>query len=279
MKKHIYSFFILALLCISSFGQTKPKVIYLCFNKTVHLLFNTKVVYVDVGIDDILWKMEDNMTKLATKVDNFPETSLVVKTSDEIIYSFILRYAVNSDTLIYNIPESYGISSNKSQKRLEIKEEKDSITTAKEEKDTLWKACKFVLSQSQNIKDVDDIEKDVFVSLTNIFVYQDKLFFHFKVFNWSNINYDVDCFDLTVTDKKRIKVSTIQPIIIKPIFTYNNFDRLPAQEMKEIVIVTKKFTVPDKKSLQFELKEIDGGRNFLFTIDKNLIYKAPALVE
>jgi conjugative transposon TraN protein len=279
MKKLFYFISLFFLICSSSKGQAKPKTIYLSFNKTVHLIFNSNVKYVDAGLEDILWKKEENMVKLATKSENFQETSLVVKTGDEAIYSFVLKYAPNIDILLYNISGSCGIMVKKNPKVEEIKIVNDSVNKVKDEKKEMEQTCKLVLTKEQNITDIDEFEKDVFVSLTNIFVYKDKLFFHFKVINNSNINYDVDYFYLTIQDKKKARASTIQPSNIDPVFTLNNFDRLPAQETKEIVLVTNKFTVPDKKILKFEMKESDGGRNFLFVIEKKLIYKAPALDE
>lgn len=202
MIRYLFSILLLFSFTIVANSQDKPKIIYLSFNKTVHLLFNSKVKYIDAGIDDILFKKEDNMAKIATKVENFPETSLIVKTVDEIIYSFIIRYASNSDTLIYNIPVSSGLSLNKNINTSETKIVTDSVSKVKADNDTLEKVCKKVLGKKQTIKDLEDIENDIFVSLTNIFVYHDMLFFHFKVINYSNINYDVDCFNLSITNKK-----------------------------------------------------------------------------
>ncbi|MDP4186553.1 MAG: conjugative transposon protein TraN [Bacteroidota bacterium] len=278
MKK-TFLFFLALIIGISSFGQTMPRKIYLSFNKTVHIIFSSEVKYVDVGLEDILWKKEENMVKLATKTEGFQETSLVVKTKDETIYSFLLQYAPNSDTLIYNIPAGSGLLVKQEGKNEGEIIRNDSILRERKEKEDIEQACKQVLTKKQDIYNVDEMEKNVFVSLTNVFVYKDRLYFHFKVNNNSNINYDVDYFNLTIQGKRKIRSATLQSSNIEPVFTLNNFDRLVAKQTKDIVIVTSKFTVPDNKRLKFEMKETEGGRNFLFTIDKDLIYKIPVLMD
>lgn len=276
MRKSVLVLFLLV--CVGAYSQN-PKVIYLTFNKTVHLFFSTEVKYKDVGTEDVLCKPMEKIVKLAPAVENFQETNLTVQTKDNRVYSFILKYKTDIDTLIYNIPESQGLLV----KTNDVENEKivvnDSILLEKEKKKEFENNCQLVLKKKQRIFDTDETEEEITVALMNVFVFNDKLYFSFKVVNNSNINYDVDYFYLTIQDKRKLKKSSIQPNNIENVFEFNKFDRLPAKEVKEIVIVTDKFTVPTKKKLYFEMKEQNGGRNFLFDIEESLIYKAPALIE
>lgn len=270
---------LLFLLSLTLFGQATQKVIPLTFNKTVHLFFDSNISYVDAGLEDILWKSEGNMLKLATRIENFEETNLVVLTDEGKAYGFILRYAKDNDTLIYNVPAVMGIyvkSSNQiNQNNIQV----DSLLKQKEVSLDYDKNCQIALKKKQRIFGIDQAQSDVFIALINIFVFNDKLYFVFTSINNSNIAYDVSSFNLILRDKRKSKKSSIQPTMIDLTYSYNSFDKIPENSTKNIVLVTEKFTVPKGKKLYFNMAETNGGRDFIFYIDENMLAKSPSLID
>ena len=272
-------FFLACLISIPAFNQGSSKIIPLTFNKTVHLFFEDNISYVDAGLEDILWKNDGNMLKLATRIENFEETNLVVMTTDGKAYGFTLRYAKDNDTLIYNIPSTLGVSVKTNKQALEQNSQIDSLMEQKKIFFDYDKNSQIAIKKKQKIYGTDQVADNVYVALTNIFVFNDKLYFSFKAINKSNIAFDVEKYDLELKDKRKAKKSSFQPISIDVIYQYNKFDKLPENFSKDIVLVTEKFTVAKDKKLYFSMIEQNGGRDILFYIDKNLLAKAPALID
>lgn len=260
---------------------TAQKVIpvYLTFNKTVHMFFPDSINYFDAGSDDILINRMGAILKLAPKSDNIDETNLTVITSDNICYSFLLRYSKDIKDLTYFIKDSIGKRIDSPLRTKSPDETLNLTAPLKAGEGEYIKVCREVIKQAPAYW-IGSTVKKVYLAMNNIYVHNDKLYFCISVGNTSNINYDINFLKFYTVDKKKLKKASNQEIEKIPIFTFNNLQTINAQTNDyPIIFVFDKFTIDYDKKLVIELGEKKGGRNIAINITQDLIIKALAFKE
>lgn len=271
MKKFIVYFLII----VPSFNYAQNSV-YLTFNKTVHMFFPAEISYYDVGSDDILIQSNSDILKLAPKTANFSETNLTVITSNNICYSFLVKYNGDIQNLTYFVKDSLG-------------QKIGSLTRTKIRADSLSKSLPFGQGEGEYNSVCRDLikkapaywlgstVKKVFLAMNNIYVHNDRLYFVVSVGNTSNINYDINFIKFYIVDKKKLKRASRQEVEKIPVYSFNNIDTINAQTNDHpIIFVFDKFTVDSDKKLVIELGEKKGGRNIAINITQDIIIKAVA---
>jgi conjugative transposon TraN protein len=275
MKKYLL-FLILAPLV--SYGQ-KTHPVLLTFNKTVHMFFPSEISYYDVGSTDILIESKSDILKLAPKVSDFEETNLTVITSDNICYSFLLRYNKDISMLTYFIKDTVGQRINSS---VRAKMFSDSI---KKEESISNSESSYISVSREIIKKaptywIGSTMKKSYLAINNIYIHQDKLYFVMSVGNTSSINYDINYIKFYIVDKKKLKKASRQEIEKTPMFSFNNIETINAgTDDHPIIFVFEKFTIDNDKKLVIELGEKKGGRNIAIDITQDLIIKAVAFKQ
>lgn len=241
-----------------------PTDIPVCNSKNVHLLFPGTVKYMDTGNEQsiILEKTDAlNVIKFKANSDSIPETNLSVITEDDKFYSFILKYTDNPITYNYTIgtlPETKALLGNHNEKLLATIAEK-------------------ALQQERKIYHIGLCKNKMEFYCSNIFIKNDILFFCFGIENTSNINFNIDFVKCFIKDIKRLKNTTIQEAELDPLIRYNYNDTVVNHNHNSFVLAFNKFTIPDKKKLEIELFDQDGGRHLRFKIENNSIINAEKL--
>ncbi|NJO88226.1 MAG: DUF4138 domain-containing protein [Chloroflexia bacterium] len=231
MKKFIVYFLII----VPSFSYAQNSV-YLTFNKTVHMFFPAEISYYDVGSDDILIQSNSDILKLAPKTANFSETNLTVITSNNICYSFLVKYNSDIQNLTYFVKDSLG-------------QKIGSLARTKVRTDSLSKSLPFGQGEGEYISVCRDLikkapaywlgstVKKVFLAMNNIYVHNDRLYFVVSVGNTSNINYDINFIKFYIVDKKKLKRASRQEVEKIPVYSFNNIETINAQTNDHPIIL------------------------------------------
>lgn len=234
-------------------------------NKTSTIVFPYKIAEVDRGSRDILVQRPKGITNIlkvkAAKL-NFKETNLTVITDDGTLYLFPMTYAEQPFQLTTQAIDF--ISSLTSPAFF-----KTETTTAQLEDISLKiignPSRGFLLSKKHN---------DMKLSLKEIYIHENTLFYHVFISNQSNIPFHTDMIRFYVKDKKKPKRTASQETVQVPVFHYGDPFVIKGKESTELVYAIPKFTFPDAKLLNIELMEKGGGRHLRLQVKNKSILKA-----
>ena len=242
--------------------KTEP--LEITFFKTTSIIFPAAIKNVDRGSRDILAqkaKGVENILQLKAGRKDFPETNLTVITADGQLHHFIVNYAPEPDKLIIDIN----------------KNEESSLAkfTSSTNKDVLAEYANNILSARRTVRFVSKRDNKISLSLQGIYVHDNTIFYHLKVKNRSNIDYDIDFLRFYIRDKKQVKRTASQEVEVKPVYVYGDTEKpVKGQSEMDLIYALEKFTIPDAKHLAIELFEENGGRNLELLIKNRMIVKA-----
>lgn len=272
-----------------------PITIEVAFDKAVHLSFGKQLIsYCDVGTPDIIYKKVNDNKDLKmvcrTERPGFRESNLTV-IAGGYYYTFKIRYNNNPSKTIYFItPEDAysrppGAASTAAE--TEIENEKTPEETAKiaeNEKKlksdaAVIKTCEDILASDMAPVNESNINGRMGLRLNNIYISDNKLFFHIKLENHSNIAYDVDIIRFSVENRKKSKIKVVQDRDISPLYIHNYETHIPGMEnTQSMVYVFDKFTIDNKnKILLIESWEKEGDRNLRIKLAGKAILDATVL--
>lgn len=117
-------------------------------------------------------------------------------------------------------------------------------------------------------------------ALQGIYIKDDVSMFYLAISNNSQIDYDIDFIKCYITNRKNLKKQTMQIDDITPLFEYVQNEKkhfIPANSTYHTVLFFKRFTIPDKHNLFFEIFEKNGGRHLQFIITNRDLLSAKVL--
>jgi len=280
MIKYTILYLIIILSTALGYCQEKdPIILEITDNKTTHLIFSSPVQYFDYGTQDVgvLETPEGNIIKVKAAVEHFLETNLTVMTSNNVFYSFLLRYNSNPKKLNYFFDTEDGkiflTSQTAVKQQAEIKEENANTN--------FEKICNNLISENdKRASYVTGIKKDkITVVLKNVLVDSKYIYLVLDAVNESAVNYDVDFIKFFVKPKKKNKKTSIQDLESTAIFKSNVPNVLIAQpeSTTNFVYVFDKFTVSDDKKFVMELWEKNGERSIELEISNRALLNATPL--
>ena len=253
--------------------------IFLSFSKTAFLIFSNSITDVVVGSEQVLVQEKENKIILQAAQEGFEETNLMVQTGNR-YYMFIIKYSDSPKKYLYNYQDSKENSIVKNNTATvvvdKMAEEKDKEKKMK--KDSLnhlfAKNCQKVASASQEFFDLAETKGGVSLVLTNMYVDDDLFYFRVDLINGSKIRYDIDFYQFTIRNKKKVlKKTPIQDEVITPYYVANDVKVIEAKNKNSFVFVLPKFTIQDKKKLFIEFWESKGDRNFTVSITNKELLK------
>lgn len=250
--------------------------IYIGYNKNVHLIFSSDIVYDDCASQDVLLSHIGNIEKLGAATNFTQETSLSVITENNLFFTFVIRYLENPSQLTYTISDSLGIKIpyfNKKQNTSVSHDSDRDIPT-----DKINFLCNKVSFMDGIFLETGSSFKKISVELIGIWISNDLLFFKLLLANQSNIPYEISSSSLYVKDKKRLRKASNTAQEIRPLSICDNPGVIPPNSHNNAyIMVFEKFTLGPDKKLIFELAEKNGGRMVKFDVLKDLIIKAPMI--
>jgi conjugative transposon TraN protein len=247
----------------NAFPQKLDEQLDITYLKTTSIVFKYPIINVDRGSRDVIAqrvKGSENTLQLKAARKSFPETNLTVITADGKLHHFYLNYSDDPATQILWVDSPNNIKfidkidlPDFEQKSLHIIDRR--------------KGSEFAKRDKYKIK----------FSLAGIYIGGDEVFFHLRIKNKSNINFDIKSLRFFVHDKQSVKRTASQENELVPIYIFNEPARVLGNTSTDAVYALEKFTIPNAKVLNIELFEKNGGRNLKLRIRNQSIVKAEKL--
>lgn len=260
---------VLALLILRVDAQSADEAtpLDITFNKTTTIVFPTVIKSVDRGSRDVMAqkaKGVENVLQLKAAREGFPETNLTVITADGVIHQFTISYSKEPGHLVVTLPdvEAEGLET------APLIFETD-MTEADMEN-----YSKRIVDSKRTIRLIKQGNNKIHLSLNGIYIKESVIFYHFRVKNQSNINYDVDYLRFYIRDKAKVKRTASQEVEMKPMHVHGNNRAIKGQTSEDVVYALEKFTIPDAKRLVIEMFERNGGRHMKLSIKNKTIVNA-----
>jgi len=249
-------------------GKINPYWLTVTYDKTTHLIFPSKIRYVDLGSDYLIaGKAEDaeNVLRIKASVRDFePETNFSVITDDGHFYSFDAFYSPFPYSLNFDIRkmEESG-SKNEIDDVLFEEMGTHSPSLADLLMKTLYNRDKRILrhigSKSYGIRFL----------LKGIYTHNGKFYFHTEISNQSNVAFQVDYIEFKIADKKLAKRTVVQQQKLIPLRIYKPLGEIRSGAKEQNVFVLDQFTLSDEKVLLIEIYEKSGNRHQVLQVENS----------
>lgn len=132
-------------------------------------------------------------------------------------------------------------------------------------------------TKKRNIYSVGEVKNKFELSMSNLYVHEDYMFFIFDLKNKSFIDYDIEFVKCFQRDIKKNKNAIQQETTIDPIYTKDFDTKIKGKHGNRLVLGFDKFTIPDNKIFEIELYEKGGGRHMKLAIENKYIIRAEPL--
>lgn len=270
---------------VRTFSQrqvVEPYRVEVAFNKTLHILFPSEVVYVDFGSLDLIADKADgaqNVVRIkAAKQDFTEETNFSVITADGCFYSFTAVYSENPSQLNIEMEDwlhkdPYSDFANR---QMYIRLDELSGETPL----TVNRIMYTILRRNvRDIKSVGSKRFGIEVLLRGVYVHGDLFYLHVSMRNRSKVAFDIDYIRFKICDRKTARRTAVQETFVNPVRVFDEIMRVDAEAMIRNVFVFRKFTIPDDKVLVMEVYERNGGRHQRFEIENSRLVGAREMDE
>jgi len=149
--------------------------------------------------------------------------------------------------------------------------EKEELLYNTDKEEFIRKFCSNETSKETFFRRKFESSGGVFFQIKNLVYNHNELYFAFIIDNESNLDYDVRDLSVYLVAKEKSKSTSSQRILIKPMYIYNQPERVEGKKQRTFVYVFDKFSVGPKKSVEIELLEHKGERNITLALDVNTI--------
>lgn len=215
----------------------------------VNIFFPNNVIYCWHGNEEALGcEYSNNMVKLGTTLDTIPESNLFAVDANFGLYEISIKTG-ESESHTYNLDNDRKYTA--------------LLAVNSDEMSILMNRLK---QKRRNIFSVGVIKNKLEMSLANLFVHNEYLFFSFDIKNFTNIDYDIDFIKCFVRDLKTNKNSTQQEIQVDPVYSADFNKKIAGKTDNRFILVFNKFTIPDDKVFLIEMFEKGGGRHMQIEI-------------
>lgn len=252
------------------------------FDKTVHIIFQAAVRYVDLGSTKIIaGKAEgaENVIRIKAAVRNFEdETNFSVITDDGNFYSFNVRYVQEPEKLNIEMKELITKAApGKTQTGagdVYLKElGKEPPAAVNQIMNNIYK------NDKSDIKNISSKKYGVEFSIKGIYTNNGMLYFLSQIKNITNIPFDIDFITFKIVDRRVTKRTAVQEQVLTPLRVLNNNQTIRGKSVARSVFTLEKFTIADNKMLVIEIFEKNGGRHQSVTITNRNIVKAKVITN
>lgn len=143
--------------------------------------------------------------------------------------------------------------------------------------DIMQKCISELRRKKRNIFSIGEVKNRFELSMSNLYVYNEFMFFIFDLKNKSNIDYDIEFVKCFQRDQKRHKNAIQQETVIDPIYTKDFETKIKGMSENRLILGFNKFTIPDSKIFEIELYEKGGGRHMKLAVENEYIINAELL--
>ncbi|MBE7174245.1 MAG: conjugative transposon protein TraN [Williamsia sp.] len=267
--------------CVLSQAQPsfiEPYRITVSSSRTTHLVFPFPVKSIDRGNSDILaQKSPGTDAVLQVKADHprIAQTNLTVITVNNRLYSFLVSYDSMPQhlTLVF---DSAG-TGYKNVIQLDNSRKDSGLSPDLANTDEMPALARGVERKKRNRIHLQTSHDRLHVYLTGIYTKYDRYYFLFRLRNRSNISYSLGSISFTIRDAKRVKRMASQEKMVPVLYQLHTDKAIPGPGRGSWVLVTSKFTLEDRKLLDIQILEEEGGRNISFQINNRILLSAGKL--
>ena len=134
-------------------------------------------------------------------------------------------------------------------------------------------------TKKRNIYSLGVIENKFELSMANLYVHEDFMFFIFDLKNKSYIDYDIEFVKCFQRDQKKSKNAIQQETTIEPIYQKDFDTKIKGKSRNRLILGFDKFTIPDDKVFEIEIYERNGGRHIKLAVLNEYILSAEPLYK
>ena len=134
-------------------------------------------------------------------------------------------------------------------------------------------------TKKRNIYSLGVIENKFELSMANLYVHEDFMFFIFDLKNKSYIDYDIEFVKCFQRDQKKSKNAIQQETTIEPIYQKDFHTKIKGKSQNRLILGFNKFTIPDDKVFEIEVYERNGGRHIKLAVLNEYILSAEPLYQ
>lgn len=240
-------------------AKLEPFKMQVTYNKTSHLLFPSRIRYVDLGSDLLIANKADpigNVLRIKSAVRDFEEeTNFSVITEDGKFYNFDVYYSSYPDVLSYDLLKQQRIMEQQYSTDILFEDLKGSSSSLTELiMENLYK------KKDRTIKHITSKSFGIQFSVKALHVNDSKFYFTLEVKNSSNVSYDIDLVNFKIVDKENLKRTVVQDNVLEPVRVY--FPTMTASYHSAIsgIYLLDQFTLLKDQVLEIEILEKNGGR-------------------
>lgn len=224
-------------------------------------IFPADIVYCRQGNEEVIGvEYYNNIVTVGTTFDQFNPTNLFVVDQDLNTYEITLIHKNANETYSYNFDDGRKYIAH--------------IDVNSVDMDNLISKLHY---KKRNIFSVGVIKNKFEMSLANLYVFQDYMFFVFDIKNFSNIDYDVDFVKCFLRDVKKSKNAIEQEVQYDPVEQKDFNKKIIGKSENRFVLAFRKFTIPDNKIFEIEMFERNGGRHMKLSVLNEYILSAELL--
>ncbi len=283
MIRAYFSFFTLFLFHFGVLGQAQPSFIEpyritVSSSRTTHLVFPFPVKSIDRGSSDILaQKSPGTDAVLQVKADHprIAPTNLTVITVNNRLYSFLVSY----DSMPQHLTLVFDSSGTGYRNVIQIDNNgkqsdpnPDAVNT-----NEIQLLAHGIQNKKRDRLHLHTSHDRLQVHLTGIYTKADQYYFLFRLRNRSNISYSLGNISFTIRDAKRVKRMASQEKMIPILYQLHTDKAVQGPGRGSWVLVTSRFTLEDRKLLDIQMLEEEGGRNISFRINNRILLSARKL--
>ncbi|KAA6331486.1 hypothetical protein EZS27_019912 [termite gut metagenome] len=240
------------------------------FDKTVHIIFPSSILYVDLGSNNIIAGKagnSENVLRVKASVRDFEtETNMAVITGEGSYYTFNVKYAAEPEKLNIEMRDFMhdGIATNRPNNSLDIYLRE----LGSESPRIVYLVNRSIYqNDKRHIKHIGSKRFGIQYLLKGIYSHGGLLYLHTQIKNSTNVAFDIDFVRMKIVDKKLAKRTAIQETVIYPLRAYNFITSVGGNQSERTVFAIDKITIPNDKILVMEIFEKNGGRNQSFVIE------------
>ncbi|MGB5820330.1 MAG: DUF4138 domain-containing protein [Saonia sp.] len=263
--------FIFSVLLLCQINAQKLETVYTNEKQVVAMFFPDEIQQAVVGSPNFTFsynKENPQHVGLLQGVKGTESNLLVITSSDE-VFSYILKYRKSLDTLTYFIAKQERIGLEKPVNIIvlqnKVPTKTDSVFAKSSKVDSNYRAQYFEKFSSYHLEhNRNSLKKKrkngIVLQLKDLVYDRTEVYAIVEIKNKSTIDFEVDYIKIFKVNGNMRRKSSYQKIEMEPIYKHYFPETIRVGESQSFVLVVPKFTLGDSESILVELKERNGAR-------------------
>ncbi|WP_445738488.1 DUF4138 domain-containing protein [Mariniflexile sp.] len=273
MKKQLILF---SFILVSIFLKAQPKMvidtIYANDHKNVALFFPNPIRQGITGSENFVFTYNRDREQYFGLLQATPgkESNLLIINNNGSVFSYIVRYKEQLQTLNYFMPDSTSIGNEKP--FTGAADNQNKLIELFDFKTNYYKRfCSYLVKRRQLIGKLKKQHDGIILKIENIVFDKEELYFVMTIENKSSLDYDVNFLNLNIQTRQKGKKKSLQSLYLKPVFEYNMPIKIKENQTAKLVYVVPKFSISDERKVVLELNEKNGERNIKLNMSDKTI--------